>query len=98
MKLDDAIEKYQLSRYTDWASLNLPPGSNSEVTYFLEGGNLNLTIDQTRRIASAKYTASSLPASERIAACFRAWDEWVKAHSTKKAQPSAPANGASPRR
>src|ERR1043166_4324361 len=71
MRLDVAVEIYQLAHYTHWSMPNLPPGSDSEVTYFMERGNLDLTYDgRSDKITSATYRPSKASAAKRIDDCY----------------------------
>jgi hypothetical protein len=85
--LSEVSRIYQLEKYESWAQPNLPPGSDSELTYFMDRGNLELVVSgEPAIVKDAHFTSSEKSAKERYAEVGQAWGKWVDAHSEKGEQ------------
>jgi uncharacterized protein YceK len=91
--LSEISRIYKLDKYESWAQPNLPPGSDAELTYFLDRGNLELVVGgEPAMVKDAHFSPSEKSAKARYAEVGEAWSKWVDAHSEKGEgglQPSA---------
>lgn len=80
--LEDVVREQHLDQFQVWATPDLPPGSDSESTHFLDAGNLTLlSSGHPAKVTQAQFQPSDQSAAERYQAVTGGWSEWMERHS-----------------
>ena len=70
--------KYQLQDALAWGTPNMPPASDSETTYYLDGGDLTIRVNADNMVSSATFESRTSSPKERLDSVRKGWSEYVR--------------------
>jgi len=84
MQFQECVKTHNLEAHKAWWTPNLPPDSDSEVTYFLPKGNLEIHFSNQEKINFATFDLKDTSPDERIKQVYESWGEYVDKKTGKK--------------